>query len=447
MNLRIGKSRYIFKDNFGNDNSIIVGGGRKISEECDYIEIQESINGLIYDYLNPHNYQIKIIPINENNIDKYIYLKIQSDKALNNEFDLNNGIIDFHPYYPFGNLYFNSPFNKGNNGDGCPGNDYDPPMNPPYVIEKILSHMLNIFDILYIKEVDKKYYDYHLIERPPENSIYNISSHYETKNGKILFRNLYIYYINSKNGFFSIIINKYKFNWNCVSTIKYLADSKKYYLYFKIGTFILNEGLKIYSIDFSSNLFSSIKFKLINKLLDEIADIIKDSDLKEKEEINDIIIKPKIEQEINGENLQLLSDYSPKIIDLINEDYNLKFNYNLTDSNIREKKEFRIYGEINELGKDIYSSYITCENKRGNIGKIYSYMIKGSDEGRVWGYGIYSDDSNIAKAAVLDGKCNLGEYKTVFIKIIEGQSSYLSYSKNGINSSSWGSWPGSYKFV
>ena len=74
-------------------------------------------------------------------------------------------------------------------------------------------------------------------------------------------------------------------------------------------------------------------------------------------------------------------------------------------------------------------------------------MIKGSDEGSVWGYGIYCKDSNIAKAAVLEGKCKMGEYKTVFIKIIEGQSSYLSGSKNGVSSLSWGSCSGSFVFV
>ena len=84
---------------------------------CDYIEIQKGINGLIYDYLYPNHYQIKIIPNNKNNLEKYIYLKIQSDKALNNDFDLNNGIIDFPPNYPFPH----HPFNKGDDDGGGDG--------------------------------------------------------------------------------------------------------------------------------------------------------------------------------------------------------------------------------------------------------------------------------------------------------------------------------------
>ena len=94
-----------------------------------------------------------------------------------------------------------------------------------------------------------------------------------------------------------------------------------------------------------------------------------------------------------------------------------------------------------------YSTNINAVNKRENIGNIYSYLIKGSEEGTVWGDAIYTDDSNIAKAAVLDGKCNLGEEKMVTIKMIEGKPSYSSTSKNGVNSVSYGSWPASYIFI
>ena len=92
-----------------------------------------------------------------------------------------------------------------------------------------------------------------------------------------------------------------------------------------------------------------------------------------------------------------------------------------------------------------YSSNINCQDKRGTNGE-YGYRIKGSNEGSVWGDGVYTDDSNIAKAAVLEGKCQLGEEKTIYIRIVEGKSSYSSCSKNGINSSSWGQWDGSYIF-
>ena len=93
-----------------------------------------------------------------------------------------------------------------------------------------------------------------------------------------------------------------------------------------------------------------------------------------------------------------------------------------------------------------YCSNINCMDKRGQIGEYFEYLIKGSNEGDVWGDGIYIDDSNIAKAAVLEGKCKLGEIKHICIKIIEGKSSYGSCTKNGISTSSWGNWYGSYIF-
>ena len=82
-------------------------------------------------------------------------------------------------------------------------------------------------------------------------------------------------------------------------------------------------------------------------------------------------------------------------------------------------------------------------DKRGKIGEYYEYKIKVSEEGTVWGDDIYTDDSNIAKAAVLEGKCKLGEEKVICIKIIEGKSSYSSCSKIGLSSNSYGYWDGS----
>ena len=98
-----------------------------------------------------------------------------------------------------------------------------------------------------------------------------------------------------------------------------------------------------------------------------------------------------------------------------------------------------------EYVNETYSSNINCVNKRGKIGEYY-YKIIGSTEGTVWGDGIYTDDSNIAKAAVLEGKCKIGEKRDVCIKIIEGKSSYGSCTKNGISTSSYGYWDGSYIF-
>ena len=94
-----------------------------------------------------------------------------------------------------------------------------------------------------------------------------------------------------------------------------------------------------------------------------------------------------------------------------------------------------------------YTTNINAIKKRGNIGEEYYYLIIGSNEGTVWGDNIYTDDSNIAKAAVLEGKCKIDEEQFIGIKIVEGKSSYSSSSKNGVSSSSYGSWPASYVFL
>ena len=127
-------------------------------------------------------------------------------------------------------------------------------------------------------------------------------------------------------------------------------------------------------------------------------------------------------------------------------DNDLLFNYEIEDGDAITVNEEKLPGGGPPIVNQTYSSNINCMDKRGKIGESYGYKIKGSNEGTVWGDGIYSDDSNIAKAAVLEGKCNLGEEKLVFIKIIEGKSSYGSCTKNGISTSSWGNWEGSYIF-
>ena len=72
-------------------------------------------------------------------------------------------------------------------------------------------------------------------------------------------------------------------------------------------------------------------------------------------------------------------------------------------------------------GNDEYSTNITPIEHRDEISKIFSYKIIGSDEGTVWGgkNKIYTDDSNISKAAVFEGLIKLGEKAIVNIKMIE----------------------------
>ena len=100
-------------------------------------------------------------------------------------------------------------------------------------------------------------------------------------------------------------------------------------------------------------------------------------------------------------------------------------------------------------GNDEYSTNITPIEHRDEISKIFSYKIIGSDEGTVWGgkNKIYTDDSNIAKAAVFEGLIKLGEKAIVNIKMIEKKNCYYGDCINNIRTEDWGCWDGSYIFV
>ena len=149
------------------------------------------------------------------------------------------------------------------------------------------------------------------------------------------------------------------------------------------------------------------------------------------------------------ELVKITGHYSSKRFPLIFEGEVLDDNRYLQDYDI-EDGDCITQMEICEGGgpqNSDYSTNIHAVNKRENIGRKYCYKIKGSSEGIVWGDNIYTDDSNIAKAAVLEGKCQLGQEKIVGIKMIEGKSSYSSASRYGVSSVTYGSWPASYIFT
>ena len=83
---------------------------------------------------------------------------------------------------------------------------------------------------------------------------------------------------------------------------------------------------------------------------------------------------------------------------------------------------------------------------RNKVGQTFQFNITGSTGGIVWGTDVYTDDSTVARAAVHAGVVAVGETKTVTITILGGQSSYAASARNGITTSSWPAWPGSYAF-
>lgn len=84
---------------------------------------------------------------------------------------------------------------------------------------------------------------------------------------------------------------------------------------------------------------------------------------------------------------------------------------------------------------------------RGQHGTMVGFTVTGSDRGSIWGTDVYTDDSMLAVAAVHAGVLQVGETGNVLVTILPGQQSYGGTSANGVTSSNYGSWGGSYAFA
>ncbi len=82
---------------------------------------------------------------------------------------------------------------------------------------------------------------------------------------------------------------------------------------------------------------------------------------------------------------------------------------------------------------------------RGQNDTVLYFEVTGKTTGGVWGDGIYSDDSELATAAVHAGVLADGETGVVKVTILPGQEEYGSSENNGVTSWSYGEWSGSYK--
>lgn len=88
-------------------------------------------------------------------------------------------------------------------------------------------------------------------------------------------------------------------------------------------------------------------------------------------------------------------------------------------------------------------------NYRNKVGKTYTFKVTGKKNGRIWGgkNNIYTDDSDIATAAVHAGILKSGQSGTIKVKILADQGSYPSITRNGITSIKYGKWKGAYQIL
>ena len=84
---------------------------------------------------------------------------------------------------------------------------------------------------------------------------------------------------------------------------------------------------------------------------------------------------------------------------------------------------------------------------RNRVGQTYFFVITGKTGRNIWGTNIYTDDSNLAVAAVHAGAIKNGETKVISVEIVSGQLTYQGSRQNGIVSSSYSAWAGSYLFT
>ena len=85
---------------------------------------------------------------------------------------------------------------------------------------------------------------------------------------------------------------------------------------------------------------------------------------------------------------------------------------------------------------------------RGRDGQRFRYYCPpNSTGGTVWGTDVYTDDSAICGAAVHAGVIALAAGGTVEIEIRPGLASYQGSARNGVTSSNYGAWSGSFVFV
>ena len=72
-------------------------------------------------------------------------------------------------------------------------------------------------------------------------------------------------------------------------------------------------------------------------------------------------------------------------------------------------------------------------------------QVVGAASGPVWGTGAYTDDSSIAAAAVHAGLLKPGELGFVRVTVEAGRDSYEASERNGIKTSPFGKFDGSFR--
>lgn len=86
-----------------------------------------------------------------------------------------------------------------------------------------------------------------------------------------------------------------------------------------------------------------------------------------------------------------------------------------------------------------------AQPKRGRNGETFSIVCPPDGQpSQIWGAGTYTDDSSICAAAVQSGLITFASGGSVKYTIAPGQGSYEAGQANGVESSGYGAWSGSF---
>lgn len=99
------------------------------------------------------------------------------------------------------------------------------------------------------------------------------------------------------------------------------------------------------------------------------------------------------------------------------------------------------------LGDKVLDDPGSMNGLRGKNGEVFYFKVIGSNTGRVWGTGVYADDSNLATAAVHAGALKVGEVGVVKVTVLAGQAKYEGSTQNEVTSTDYGQWYGSFAVV
>ena len=104
---------------------------------------------------------------------------------------------------------------------------------------------------------------------------------------------------------------------------------------------------------------------------------------------------------------------------------------------VEELKTGRIAGAAPDPGNLV--------SLRGQNDKAFYFEVTGAQKGAVWGTDVYTDDSSLAVAAVHAGVLKVGQKAVVKVTILPGEQKYRGSTRNGITTTDFGAFEGSFK--